>query len=67
MRTTPARNLAVHGMTQISAGGSYALALHMGQLGNGTTVTDSGQHVLLGPERPRGRSLLGEQAQTGQQ
>jgi alpha-tubulin suppressor-like RCC1 family protein len=57
-RTTPARNRAVYGMTQISAGGDFTLALRpgsvwawganfMGQLGNGSTVTDSATPVIV--------------------
>jgi alpha-tubulin suppressor-like RCC1 family protein len=57
-RTTPARNRAVYGMTQISVGNNYALALRpgsvwawganfMGQLGNGSTVVDSATPVIV--------------------
>jgi alpha-tubulin suppressor-like RCC1 family protein len=56
--TAPARNLAVYGMTQVSAGGGYALALRpgsvwawgandMSQLGNGSTVADSAVPVIV--------------------
>jgi len=57
-RTTPARNLAGYGMTQVSAGGYYALARRAGsvwawgandsgQLGNGSTVADSATPVIV--------------------
>jgi alpha-tubulin suppressor-like RCC1 family protein len=57
-RTTPARNKAVYGMTQVSTGLDYALALRpgsvwswgrntMGQLGNGTTVPDAATPVQV--------------------
>ena len=57
-RTTPARNQAGYGMTQVSAGGYYALARRAGsvwawgandsgQLGNGSTVADSATPVIV--------------------
>jgi Regulator of chromosome condensation (RCC1) repeat/PASTA domain len=57
-RTTPARNQAGYGMTQVSAGGYYALARRAGsvwawgandsgQLGNGSTVADSASPVIV--------------------
>src|SRR5262249_42719646 len=57
-RTTPARNQAGYGMTQVSAGGAFALARRAGsvwawgandsgQLGNGSTVADSASPVIV--------------------
>ena len=57
-RTTPARNRAAYGMTQVSAGGLYALARRPGsvwawgandvrQLGNGSTALDSATPVIV--------------------
>jgi alpha-tubulin suppressor-like RCC1 family protein len=57
-RTTPARNRAPYGMTQVSAGGVYALARRpgsvwawgandRGQLGNGSAALDSATPVIV--------------------
>lgn len=57
-RAAPARNLAGYGMTQVSAGGSYALTWRPGSvwawgandarpLGNGSTAADSATPVIV--------------------
>jgi alpha-tubulin suppressor-like RCC1 family protein len=57
-RTTPARNRAAYGMTQVSAGGYFALARRpgsvwawgandFGQLGNGSAAADSATPVIV--------------------